>query len=67
LLSGHPTILYLPPLWQWDDNYKVEMEGCKFADGMYQAKCIAPSMCNKVHLLRPVGSNGHRGWDGGYG
>ncbi len=66
-MSAHPPILYSPPLWQWDDNYEVETEGCKFADGTYQAKRPTPSTCNKAHSLRPVGGNGHRGWDKGYG
>ncbi len=65
--SGHPTILYLPPPWQWDNDYEIKMEGCKFANKTYQAERAAPSTCNEVHLLRPVVSNGHRGWDGGYG
>ena len=64
-MSGRPTILYSPPPWQWDDEYKVKTEGDEFANGTYQAERAAPSMCNEMHLLRPVDSDGHRGWDGG--
>jgi hypothetical protein len=65
--SGRPTILYLPLPWQWDDDYEVETEGCEFANKTYQAERAVPSTCNEVHSLRPVGGDGHQGWDGGYG